>query len=125
MTDCIDEVTYLKLVSKLQKKIVKHIKNISNGDNSSKQIIITFLNLYFNKNILIDYNNSNLCNLYNDINNCNPPIISFNNKYTKEQKVMRDNWYNITLSNIKSYLNNWNKNDPLIHKFLKELSDIL
>ena len=62
--------------------------------------------------------------LYNEINGTNAPIISTHDTYTEQQKIIRKNWENDKLSNLRYSVAHWEKTDPNIHKFLKDFSKI-
>ena len=121
----IDDEVYRKYIMKLEKNMTKLIKNVlRDGYSNTCRHLSDYFDLYFNKGILNEYNNSTLCSLYNNIRALHAPILSTNNQYTNEQKQIRKNWENCTLHRLKSDVSYWDKRDPNIHKFLKGFAKI-
>jgi hypothetical protein len=120
----IDDDLYRKYVMKLEKNMTKLVKNALKGDTNMHRHLRDYFDLYFNKGILNQYNNSILCNLYNNVGGLYAPILSSHDTYTNEQKIIRKNWENCALHSLKSDVSYWDKTDPNIHKFLKGFSKI-
>ena len=120
----IDEEVYRKYVLKLEKNMVKLVKEALKGGATLQRHMSDYLYPYFHNRILTSSNSSTLCNLYNEINGTNAPIISTHDTYTEQQKIIRKNWENDKLSNLRYSVAHWDKTDPNIHKFLKDFSKI-
>ena len=122
----IEDDIYNKLVFKLQKNMEKLVKNQLNNNYTMNEHIKNYITKYFNTNLLNSNNNERLCPIYNRVFNLNPPVSgSPGYIYNENQKKLRKNWELTIINELKFNVSQWDKKDPIIHKFLKDFSKIV